>query len=157
MRIPWGDPPAPLNPSPPSAAVPAIPAVPAGRGALTQPRIAKTARTASSPTPPHRTRGALTQGIPEPRPRLPPGRLLLALADRGITVTLEGEQIRLRPTAAVTPGVLAEVRAQQPALVALLRCVGTVSGPRVMTPKGPACCAGAAGTVGLACCSIAIR
>jgi hypothetical protein len=78
----------------------------------------------------------LPRGISEPRPPLAPGRLLLALADRDITVTLEGEQIRLHPAVAVTPGVLAEVKAQKPALVALLRCVGACYGPRVLTPRG---------------------
>src|SRR5260370_7374670 len=76
---------------------------------------------------------ALPRGISEPHP----GRLLLALADREITVTLEGGQICLRPSAAVTPELLAEVKAQKPALVALLRCVGARSGPQVLTPRGP--------------------
>jgi len=66
-------------------------------------------------------------GIAEQGPQAP-GRLLLALADRGRT--------RLHPTAAAAPELLAEVRAQAAALVALLRCAGAVAGPRVLTPKG---------------------
>lgn len=139
MRIPWGDPLAPLDPHPPAAAVPAVPAVPAGRRALTQPGIARTARTAGIPMPPQDAPAGMSArpaGIAEPGPQAP-GRLLLALADRGITVTLEGEQVRLRPMVAVTPGLLAEVRARTAALVALLRCAGAVAGARVLTPKGP--------------------
>jgi hypothetical protein len=78
---------------------------------------------------------ALARGIAEPGPQ-EPGRLLLTLADLGISATPEGEAIRLRPAAAVTPQVLAEVRQQKAALLALLRCIGGTAGPRVLTPRG---------------------
>ena len=52
-------------------------------------------------------------------PALP---LLLRLEDEGIEIAVEGDRLRVRQTARLTPELLAEMRQHKPALLLLIRC-----------------------------------
>ena len=65
--------------------------------------------------------------------------LLIELADAGLTVTVEGDQLLIRPASKLTQSARVALRANKPELVALLR-VATPERPFKLTPAQAAAC-----------------
>jgi hypothetical protein len=63
--------------------------------------------------------------------------LLAELANRGVSIAVEGNRLRLRPRSAMTEGLIARVLASKRELIVLLRRGGSPRGHMQVAPLAP--------------------
>jgi hypothetical protein len=63
--------------------------------------------------------------------------LLAELANRGVSIAVEGNRLRLRPRSAMTEGLIARVLASKRELIVLLRRTGPPRGQVQVAPVAP--------------------
>ena len=63
--------------------------------------------------------------------------LLAELANRGVSIAVEGNRLRLRPRSAMTEGLIARVLASKREIIVLLRRAGSPRGQVQVAPLAP--------------------